>query len=75
MVESAPPPAINVQPPVDASLTQSSVTVSVRIRPFLQREQGQRAVVKILNHDEEKGQLPTIALDVMTSQLSCKLLY
>ena len=53
-----------------------SVTVSVRIRPFLQREQGRRRVTRIRQPDPEKGKVgekPTIALDVLTSQLACRL--
>ncbi|CAD7928151.1 unnamed protein product [Amoebophrya sp. A120] len=50
--------------------TTSTVTVSVRARPFLPRDEGQRNVVRILPaKEDEKDSNPTIVLDVLTPQL------
>ena len=47
----------------------SSVTVAVRARPFLPRDEGQRDVIRIIQPADPNGN-PTVALDVLTTQLS-----
>eukprot|EP00392_Amoebophrya_sp_AT5.2_P002487 g2492.t1 len=52
----------------NAASQTSTVTVSVRARPFLPRDEGQKAVIRILKAKEEEEN-PTIVLDVLSPQL------
>ncbi|CAD7928765.1 unnamed protein product [Amoebophrya sp. A25] len=44
-----------------------TVTVSVRVRPFLPRDQGQRSVIRMVQPKDKEN--PTVVLDVLAPQL------